>query len=81
MSLKQATKRGSKARARRSLRKYRNLPNGATFHFPNDSRRFVKICDAFSISDDNEGKDIIPNLFQQVVFCGLKEGYYPLFNA
>lgn len=76
MSVKKASKKVRK----NSVRKYRSMPNGSTFHFTNDTRTYVKICNAFSL-DTATGKDIIPHLFQKVVFTGFKEGYYPLWHT
>ena len=81
MSLKKITKKSSGRKARRSIIKYRDLKVGSTFRLFNDDRVFVKICNAFSVSDDDAGKDIIPGLFEKVIICGFKKGYYPIWGA
>lgn len=81
MTLKQVTKRSSKKKAKRTMTKYKYLWNGSTFRFPNSERVYVKICNAFALRDDASGKEIIPSLFDKVVICGVKKGYYPLINS
>jgi len=77
--MRQAARCANKA-PKRSYRKYNKLNNGSKFRYPNDNKVYIKICDAFSL-DTATGKDMIPSLFDHVIFCGYQDGYYPLFNA
>jgi len=69
----------SKKKFNAKMRKYNKLPNGATFHLKGSKEVCIKISDAFSITSES-GKDVIPGLFDTVIFTGLKKGYFPLYH-